>query len=92
LHDGPIDVSDFVIAVVDCVQWPDPGRYVAMDVQPESVRLCNTVGKPRRIEGAVEFDSGESIGFRFVDQFDCLRFARRDVRDLRSVGTLAVDE
>ena len=48
LHHHPVDVRDFVVAGVDGVQRPDAGGNVAVDVQPELVRLarCSPAATP----------------------------------------------
>ena len=44
------------------------------------------------VERSVELHAGESVGLRLVDERDRFGFARRDIRDLRRVRTLAVDQ
>ena len=92
LHHHPVDVRDFVVAGVDGVHRPNAGGNVAVDMQPELVRLADARRQPRRVEGAVELDPDEAVGLGFVHQRDRLGLAGRDIGHLRGVGALAVDE
>ena len=85
-------MCDFVVPGIDGVHGPNARWNVAVDVQPELVRLADARGEPRRVEGAVELDSGKAIGFRFVHERNGLGLAGRDVGHLRGVRSLAVDE
>ena len=92
LHDDPVDVCNLVVPVVDRIDRTDAGRNVAVHMKTELVRLGDARRQPRRIERAVELDPGKTSGLGFVYECDRLRRARRDVRDLRGIRALPVDE
>src|ERR1019366_10648105 len=69
-HHDEVDVSQLVVSGSDGLRWPHARGNMAMHVKTQFVRLCRCGGHPRGIQGAVELDAGEAIGFGFLRRFN----------------------
>ena len=88
----PVDVRDLVIAGVDRFERPHADGNVAVDVQPELVRLGGGCGQPVRVERAVELHAGEAILLRLATSAIASASLVATLAACAVYGALAVDE